>query len=309
MLNNFESQLSNWLKNKSPWTNVYGLSRTLLALSTLLTLVFNDAKVLFIPTSDNEGFPTCEGLGNISLYCLVPDEYLYLNLVRVLSILLLIVVVSGWRPRFTGIIHWYVSFSFLQSAVTVDGGDSIAAVMTLLLIPLTLTDPRKSHWDSLVEKKPYSIQKLVGEMTLLIIRIQVAIIYFHATVAKLTEDEWINGTAVWYYAQNSMLGLNPHLFDIFSNLLSSFLIVIPTWGTLILQTFLFAGILASKEKRKTLLWLAIFMHEIFAIFLGLMSFSLAMIAILIIYFRPTEEAFNFSSLKKYKLNFKGVKNV
>lgn len=305
MFEKIETKLSNWVHSNNPWTNVYGLARSIIALSSVLTLSLNKAETLFLPTSDSASYPSCIGLGKISLFCLVPDEYIYLDVVRIIIVFLLIVIASGWRPRFTGIIHWYISFSFVQSAVTVDGGDSVAAVITLLLIPLTLTDPRKWHWCTMKESDKFEGRKLIALITLITIRVQIAIIYFHATVAKLAEVEWINGTAVWYYAQHPMLGLNLSLFDIFENFLSSEFVVLPTWGTLLLQTILFAGIFAPKEKRHILLILAIFMHEIFAVFLGLISFSLMMIAALILYFRPTDDVFEFTNL----FDLKEVKKV
>ena len=302
MLDKLENKLENWIRYADVWTNVYGVARSIIAFATAMTLLFNKADIFFLPNSDSPEFPVCRGLGQISIFCLVPNDYFYLDIVRLFCVILLLIVASGWRPRITGIIHWYVSFSFVQSAMAVDGGDSVAATITLLLIPITLTDPRKWHWEKVEESDRYIKRKVIALVSLIAIRVQIAILYFHATVAKLEVLEWQNGTAVWYYMQDKMLGLNPVLFDMFNWFLASKLVVIPTWGTLILQTILFAGILAPKEKRGTLLILAILMHEIFAIFLGLLTFSLTMVAILILYFRPTE--FEFKKPAVFKKNKK-----
>jgi hypothetical protein len=70
------------------------------------------------------------------------------------------------------------------------------------------------------------------------------------------------------------------------------LVVLPTWGTLILQFTLFAAFFASKKTWKYYLALAIIMHEMFALMLGLTSFSIIMIGALILYLRPLEQPFN-----------------
>lgn len=291
MLRKLETKLENWARNTEVWTNVYGLARSIIAFSTAMTLLFNKSDIFFLPNSDFSDFPVCHGLGKISIFCLVPGNYLYLDIVRIICVIILFVVASGWRPRLTGVIHWYISFSFVQSAMTVDGGDSVASAITLLLIPITLTDPRRSHWEKIEDSNKYIGGKIIALVSLIAVRLQIAILYFHATVAKLGVIEWQNGTAVWYYMQDKMLGLNPVLFDLFDWFLSSKLVVIPTWGTLVLQAILFAGVFAPKEMRGKLLILAILMHEVFAVFLGLLTFSLTMVAVLILYLRPTDFEF------------------
>jgi len=46
----------------------------------------------------------------------------------------------------TGALHWYVAYSFINSATVIDGGDHIASILAFLLLPVTLTDTRKWHW-------------------------------------------------------------------------------------------------------------------------------------------------------------------
>lgn len=290
-----------WAKSNVPWTNVYGVARSIMALSTALTLALNDAHLLFKPAVGTPNYPKCDG--NFSIFCIVPNDYVYLNVIRWLCVILLLIVVSGWRPRITGIIHWWITYSFQVSALTLDGGDQAAAVFTLLLIPITLTDPRKWHWQSLNIQSVNSkgnknvYFRIIALVTLSVIRFQVAIIYFHSAVAKLKDVEWVDGTAVWYFVQLPMLGFPPLLMEIFKPILTSPLIVLPTWGTLVIQFLLFAFLLAPKKYWKYMLPIAIFMHEIFAVMLGLISFSTVMLAVLILYLRPIEDEFNIAKIK------------
>ena len=145
MFEKLGNQMLCYAKIQPIWTNVYGLARTLLALSLMLTLLVNPAHYFFRPAAGIPDYPLCTN--NLSLFCLVPRDYFFLELVKWIFILLLMVVASGWRPRFTGLIHFYIAFSFHSSAVSLDGGEQVNVVLTLLLLPITLTDKRKWHWE------------------------------------------------------------------------------------------------------------------------------------------------------------------
>lgn len=284
------------LKKGTPFTNVYGLARSILALSTFLTLLFNDIDTLFKPAAGIREYPYCStGMNSISIFCIVPNTYL--EAIKIVTIILLLIIISGWRPKITGLIHWWIAFSVQNSTTTLDGGDQVIAVLTFLLIPITLADERKWHWE-----RDYSIEKnrvvaiSSGWASILVIRIQVAILYLHSSIAKLGADEWINGTAVYYFLNDPMFGLNPLVRTIIQPITKSWLIVLPTWGTLILQFLLFCGLFANTKTKKILFVLAITMHELFALMLGLVSFSIAMIAALIIFLLPNVH-------REYKFNY------
>ena len=140
MLNKYSEKILKTIKNSKPWTNVYGLSRTLIALSLLITFIFNDIYNLFRPVAGLTEYPVCSNY-EISVFCLLPAEYLPLT--KWLVIILLIVIASGWRPRYTGILHFWIASSFQNTAATLDGGEQVATVLTLLLVPLTILDNRK----------------------------------------------------------------------------------------------------------------------------------------------------------------------
>lgn len=303
MFNKVGLFIFNWANSINPWTNVYGLSRSLIALSAAMTLAFNNASILFRPAAGVEEYPQCSN--TISYFCLFPNDYGYLDMSRWIAIGLLLVIASGWRPRYTGILHWWISYSFNISAITVDGGEQVSSVLTFLLIPITLTDPRKWHWQSPIQRA--SIQqdiplRIIALVTIVFIRIQVSIIYLHSSVAKMFEPTWINGTSIYYFFNDPMLGLPELLYKAMKPILTSPLIVIPVWGTLILQMFLFAALLSPKKYWKYFLITALLLHELIAVMLGLISFSIVMIAALILYLRPVEMEFRLLSglLKKGK---------
>ncbi len=197
MLENIKKTITSW-DDRNPWTNVYGLARSIIALSSLLTLLINHPSLIMKPASGISSYPACKM--NLSLFCLGENNYMMLNLLRWVCIAILVLVVIGWRPRITGVLHWYVSYSLQSSLIVIDGGEQAAAVMTFLLLPITLTDPRKWHWSTRPLEGKRTLGKITAFISYFVIRIQVAVLYFHSTVAKLSQQEWVDGTAVYYFA-------------------------------------------------------------------------------------------------------------
>lgn len=297
-------KLEAYISSVNPWTNVYGLARSIIALSSLLTLLFNDASILFKPTAISDNYPVC--ISNISLFCLGINDYFILDILRYICIVVLFLVVIGWRPRVTAIFHWYISFSMFNSITVADGGEQTAAVITLLMLPIALTDSRKWHWEKPIEINNKVYSKMIAYYAWVIIRVQVAILYFHSTIAKLGQAEWVDGTAVYYYTKHVTIGFNDFFAKTMNPILESWLIVIPTWGTLILQTILFAALIIDKKHWRNIFILAIFMHEIFALMLGLVSFSLIMTGVLILYLSPIYHQFSFKFNMIRVFNLKNI---
>jgi antimicrobial peptide system SdpB family protein len=114
------------------------VGRVLLALAQLATLAFNSDGVLF---AQPDGM-RCDGLGALSMWCLVQGTNHGLLVIRIVSISVLLVVLSGYRPRLTCVPHWYVAFGMIIAMPVANGGDRALQVATLLLIPVCLGDDR-----------------------------------------------------------------------------------------------------------------------------------------------------------------------
>lgn len=278
----------NWATRSNPWTNVYGLARTLLAAGTVATLAFNHSTTLFRRLDGVSGGPMCFGISRIGLFCVGSH---HLEISRWIAIAILLVVASGWYPRFTGPLHWWVSFSLATSSAVVDGGDQVSTVLTLLLLPVTQTDPRKWHWQNGDHQTPHW-KSLMALFALLAIRVQVAGIYFHAATAKLGVQEWADGTALYYWFINPDFGAPRPLFWLLKPLLThGTTLALMTWGSILLELSLFMALVMPRSAWGYFLRLGIAFHVTIALVHGLVSFGFAMIAALILYLRPTEQSF------------------
>lgn len=295
MLNSFGAKIHQWTY-ENPWTSVYGVARTLFALQTAAVLGFNSVDTLFTPIVGASAPPTCTSIIQASLFCLVPESYL--NGACWIALLILLLVASGWRPRITGVLHWWVSFSFFSTTSIPTGGEAITAILTFLLIPLTLTDPRTWHWEQ-VEESAWSnfsvYRRFIGWGAYLIIRIQIAAIYFHSAAGKVTVEEWRNGTAIYYWLTDPAFGLPPWAEPLLLPMLESGIVVTAlTWGTIMLEFFLFAGLVMDKRGWSYLLGLGISLHLGIALLIGLPAFSTAMIAALVLYLIPLDKTFHIN---------------
>jgi antimicrobial peptide system SdpB family protein len=277
-----------------PWTNVYGLSRSLLAFGTLSTLLFSDERILFLSKENISLLGLAKSasiINKISLFSIIPYEFI--DLAKYLAILILILVVIGWRPKITGLLHWWVSVSFISSCIIIDGGDQLTSILTLLLIPICLTDNRKWHWlnqdVSTGRSKYYAI---LSYSSLIVIRIQIAVLYFSAAVSKMGVTEWANGTAIYYWFQNPEIGLSKSVFTNVAPFVTNSIVVSAlTYGTIIFELTLFMLLVINKRFYKYFLVFAIAFHLGIVFLFGLYSFFFAISGALILYLRPLSECF------------------
>jgi sporulation delaying protein B len=170
--------------------------------------------------------------------------------------------------------------------------------LTSLLLPITLTDDRRWHWMAKEKEDPLSslaqIRRMVARFSFSVIRIQVAVIYLHAAVAKCAVTEWQNGTAVYYWLTDPQYGVAEWLWPVvFPMLRNPFIVTAITWGSVALEFALFAGLIAKMRYRRPLLWMGIIFHVGIAVMHGLISFSISMIGALILFLRPLENEFAF----------------
>lgn len=266
------------------WTNVAGAARSTLALASLITLLANPA-----PTWS--AYQAGALLGTLRLPGLF-DLFgsTGIDRARLCGMLVLLVAASGWRPRVTAIPQWWVTMSIAHGCVVPDGGDILAANLTLLLIPLALTDRRRFHWQSSSEaEESDSVRSFLAKVACGAVRIQVAAVYLHAAAGKMNITEWINGSAMYYWLIHPAFGPGSSAKRILVALLAHpFAVLTLTWSVILLELCLFAALFMPRDWRCRLWPAAVGFHlMIFAIH-GLASFSLTMVAAATLYLVPLD---------------------
>jgi antimicrobial peptide system SdpB family protein len=293
-------RVQRWASAHDPWTNVYGVGRSMLAVASAITLATTHSGYLFVPGGGSTHTPNCDGAASVGLFCVASA---HLEVARWLAVIGLLVVASGWRPRWTALLHWMIAFSIQNNVTVVDGGDAAALSLATLLLPIALTDDRRWHWQATPPRTAggplpvgLEVRRIVALFGWSLLRLQVCVIYFHAAIGKFAVEEWVDGTALWYFATNRLFGMNDALLSLSMPIFKSpILLPLLTWGSLILESFLAAGLLMKKRYRGWLLAFGIVFHAGIILMFGLVSFAITMFAALIVYLRPFDRPFRLES--------------
>jgi len=274
----------------SPVTTWLHPARALLALATLLTLAVNPGPTLFHSSDPaTVAAPECSGVPAVGLFCLAPDP----DVARWIGAGLLCTVLAGLFPPVTAVLHWYVSVSVFWTITPMEGGDQLAAIVTLMLIPVCLTDTRWMVWRH--TPKPSSrTRNIIGNTALLLIAAQLVIVYANSAIAKFSSAPWVEGTALWYWMQHPAFGapgwLSGPALDLLAQPLGT---AILTWGTIALELVVMASIFSTQRRVRLVGWsLGVLFHLLIAVVIGLVSFGMVMVAVLtlVLLARPTSAA-------------------
>ncbi len=286
----------------NPWSPLLGLTRTLLAITTLLTLLTNNADtVLYLGDMTESVF----FLDRINFFYLFGN---HLSIAKVLAIIVLLWVCSGYAPRYSCIFHWWIAWSFKYVYPYFNGGDTIASIITLFLIPICLFDYRKNHWNREPVSKNSNIIHIICSVVFFYLKVQIAYIYFDAFISKIYLPEWIQGTAVWYYAHHSVFGFIdfPLMKMLLSNALICFLL---TYSVLVLEFLLGISIFQKGQRRykEILFIIGVLFHMIISVQIGIISFGITMFAALILLLIPLDRH-DYLELRWKQITFL-VKNI
>jgi antimicrobial peptide system SdpB family protein len=254
-------------------SQAFGLGRSLVATATLLTLASNGPSVLFASAKSGRlARAGClpDGASAGSIFCLYRSEEAHLNIVRWLAIASLVAVISGWRPRFTCLVHFWIAFSVFWSIPVADGGDQAALIFAALSVPICLTDGRRFHWaPELLAEGTQGPLMTLGQ---LLLRAQLSVVYLWSGVAKLGSAEWRDGTAMYYWLYYA------HIPNVGRKLFRYGDVTAPiTWGVIVTELAIALSCTAGVRVRHNGLRLLIALHVLIALLFGLVSFSLTMI--------------------------------
>jgi antimicrobial peptide system SdpB family protein len=267
-------------------SNAYGPSlavgRTLLALAELSVLVFTRDGTLFMYLPGLPGGVQCNGVRAASLWCVADSQGHHLAIVRWFAVGILAVAASGYRPRWTCIPQWYVTFSLGATITSPNGGESAAAIATLVLIPICLGDPRRWQWTKPATEQDPSWRG-AAHAAILALRLQVAVIYANAAISKLLHHGWRNGTAMFNVAHDPNFGFPPAALRALNPLLTHYWsIAALTWSIPFLEIVIAVSVVGTLHLRRLAIALVLVLHVGIIIVMGLGSFGVIMVTLLLI---------------------------
>jgi antimicrobial peptide system SdpB family protein len=264
-----------------PTSLALALGRSFIAVATLLELLFTPGTTLFGNADAVSGSLHCAGAVSISIWCLSGAATHGYTIGTVSSIVGLGLAAMGYRPRWTCIPHWYLTFSFESAIQVPHGGDSAASIATLLLVPICLSDYRIWQWRPALTPSPAHLGMAMAAQ--LATRAQVAIIYITAAVSKLADFAWFHGYALYFVAlePENGLPLNTHGFaEPFVT--THWADAILSWLVIAIEVLIGTTILGCRRSRRLALILTILLHSSIAILMALPSFGIIMIGLVLI---------------------------
>lgn len=259
----------------------------MLVLASLLTLLFNP------PLMFSDASTGCTAGVTLSLFC----QGISVPLVRWAAIV--VCVINLWPRHIPGgvLLQWAVAHSIRRSISSPDGGDSITANLLFLLVPLSLCAP---HVFNLRDRRFLSAtEALILRMTLALIGLQMAVVYFDAAITKAYVPEWRDGTALFYILTMPAFGdFQPT--SLLWPLISTRVVALLTYGTLFLEFSLAFAWLGTERAKALILVAGLSFHALIALVMGLPTFGLAMGAGLLLYLHPFKpvEGESLSSLTR-----------
>ena len=119
------------------------------------------------------------------------------------------------------------------------------------------------------------------------------IIYLHAAIGRLKNEEWGEGTALYYFLSHPMLGIPEYQGLLLNPILESNIVVLLTWSVTVFELLLVSAIFWTRKYRKYILLAGIIFHLGILLTIGIVSFSITMWAALILYLYPLQENIQF----------------
>lgn len=254
------------------------IAHRILGAATALTLLANPTDTFFLP--DTQGpRPTCGPVAQWTLFCILDSN---LELARWLLVIFCIPLVLGILMPLAGILHLYAAFALSLSTLGVEGGDQLCVNVGILLTVYHVLLSAQRYFKSSDTNQALSQFKLV---ILACVTLQLAFVYFESGVGKMSQQQWQEGTALWYWFQNSAY-TGPSVLSDFALILLGFPILsgIISWGTIVFQLCLSLAIFASRNTgvRKFFLISGVLFHIAIWIIFGLPSFGLVMTSCLLL---------------------------
>lgn len=287
MLSTFRQFWTNQeLRIQEPWTGSIAIARGFLALAAGLTYLLTPASVLFSPVPGALASRCGASAGWMAWPCWIPDSAV--GGAQLAAGALCLVVASGWFPAATAIPLALLLIALPLASAAPDGGDQLAGILGLLLVPVSLSDWRLHSWRAPHPGRLWRTRTFVAAWMLTLAKAQIAVVYLVACLGKLGSAEWADGTSLFYWVRNSVFGAPALLRP-----LAEWVTVQPpllsalTWGTLVLEfTLAICVFLPTAFRLRALLPLALLFHLGIWLVLGVSSFAFVMAAALFILVVP-----------------------
>jgi antimicrobial peptide system SdpB family protein len=202
----------------------------------------------------------------------------YFEAVYIAAIVLAVLVVVGFLPRLTILLHWLMIWSFQERNYLLgDGGDNIMRIVLLFLV-LANTGAYFSVHASGDKNRDSVLQParaIAHNLGILLIIAQLSLLYMSTGLYKVMGELWQNGTALYYILRVNEFSWPGVAEFIYRN---PYLVVGLTYATVLFEVT-FAPSLLNRWTRYLMIAAGFFFHFGIALFMGLVTFGWSMLSI------------------------------
>ncbi len=294
-LNELFDRWLTWLTGAQHNLRSFAVLRILFGIGLLLTIVPSIADRSMIWGAASFWVdPEAKRRGYFTFDLLLPkDNPVVFDIVFFGLIALILLFTIGYRTRIVTPLMLILLVS-LQSnnGFVLNGGDTLYRITLLFLVLANLSEHysldawlRRRRGRSRSNRRrwiPEHISNAAHNTALVLCCFQIIVVYIVSGVWKLTGEEWPAGTALFYSLRIDAFMTYPMINELLWQ--SSLLIYVATFIALWSQT-LFPLALLWRPSRIFVLIALVFMHSGIGILLGLWPFSLAMIALDMLFIR------------------------
>ncbi|MEZ2189621.1 sporulation-delaying protein SdpB family protein [Corynebacterium sp. CCM 9204] len=252
------------------------IGRAIIAVAQLSFILFTSQEARFAEVGPQPFGPRCQSWNQAGLYCVVGKEHF--TLADVAIAFGLILVISGFYPRWTGILHLYITYTISTAVTLPDGGESVALIFVGLLAVVSLSDNRRNCYltNLDVDRIPEPLQG-VSQAAIIFGRVQLCYLYADAAIAKLGVADWANGTALYYIEKNALFGDWFQVLERSEIFEHGWLLAAATWMPIALELLIAINVIGTANMRRFAFTLVVILHGGIIFNMGLVSFSLIMI--------------------------------
>lgn len=280
------------LKSFSVLRIIYGVALLFLLVPSIpeRSLLWGQASFWVAPEASRRGYWTFDTL-------FTKDSELLFDVAYFGLIALAIIFILGWRTRIiTPIMLLMLVALHSNNNFMLNGGDTLMRITLLFMVFANLSEHysldarRRARSASRPRRStsrprrivPAHISNTAHNTGLILCCFQIIVVYTTSGIWKIIGDDWLNGSALFYSLRIDNFMLYPAINELIWQ--SNSVIYIATFAALWIQT-LFVVLILWRPTRILALVSLIFMHLGIGLLLGLWPFSLAMIALDMLFIR------------------------
>ncbi|MBV7292851.1 sporulation-delaying protein SdpB family protein [Corynebacterium sp. TAE3-ERU16] len=252
------------------------IGRALIAVTQLSFILFTSHEARFAEVGPQPFGPHCQSWSQAGLYCVVGKENL--GLADVMIAFGLILVISGFYPRWTGFLHLYITYTISTAVALPDGGESVALIFVGLLAIVSLSDNRRNCYltDLDMDRIPIPLQG-ISRAAIIFGRVLLCLLYAGAALFKLGVADWNNENALYHAANNTTFGDWYQLLETSGISEHGWLSAVAAWTPVVLALLISINAIGTADMRRFAFTLVVVLHGGNVLSTGLVSFSLIMI--------------------------------